>query len=266
MKWTNKIIGHDEVAPDQLLAHPLNWRLHPQYQQKTLSDTINDVGYIKSVTVNKTTGRVIDGHLRVTLAMRNEEETIPVEYVELSETEEAEALLVLDPIAGMAMHDEKNVGALSELVATESSRIKELIEGLTFSDNVSEEKVLDEGGAYSRKIEVPIYEPSGVKPQIDDIVDRTRTIELIEQIDKSTLDQKEKDFLKMAAERHAVFNFKLIADYYSHSGEDMKDMMEKSALIIIDFEKAIEEGFVEISKEIADQYTRDYLLGDADGG
>ena len=103
--WINKIVGHAEVPPDQLLANPNNWRIHPMYQQKALQGVINDIGYIKSVTVNKNSGMVIDGHLRVTLALRDNIPTIPVEYVDLTEAEEAEALITLDPIAALAGSD-----------------------------------------------------------------------------------------------------------------------------------------------------------------
>jgi hypothetical protein len=29
--WRNHIMGVAEVAPDQILANPHNWRIHPQY-------------------------------------------------------------------------------------------------------------------------------------------------------------------------------------------------------------------------------------------
>ena len=34
--------------------------------------------------------------------------------------------------------------------------------------------------------------------------------------------------------------------------------MENSALVIIDFDKAIEQGYVTLSDKISDQYTKDY--------
>ena len=148
MKWKNKIVGHDEVAPDQLLAHPLNWRLHPQYQQETLADTISEIGYIKSVTVNRTTGRVLDGHLRVTLAMRNEEETIPVEYVELNEKEENHVLLTIDPISALAGHDVSNTKELLDDV--ENERIKEMF---------------DKVGIYT---DTPIFDIDEDQPRLDE--------------------------------------------------------------------------------------------------
>ena len=131
MTWTNRIVGHDEVPPDQLLAHPDNWRVHPKYQQEALRGVINDIGYIKSVTVNKLTGRVVDGHLRVTLALRDGVPTIPVEYVELTEAEEAEALLTLDPIAALAGADKNNLEALLQQVNTGDAAVMELLSKLS---------------------------------------------------------------------------------------------------------------------------------------
>lgn len=127
MTWKNKIIGHDNVPPEQLMAHPENWRIHPKFQQEALRGVINDVGYIKSVTVNKRSGRVIDGHLRVTLALRDSIPTIPVEYVDLTEEEEAEALLTLDPIAALAGSDKDNLEALLSQVNTDNSAVMELL-------------------------------------------------------------------------------------------------------------------------------------------
>lgn len=31
--WRNRIAGAGEEAPDQLLANPANWRIHPKAQQ-----------------------------------------------------------------------------------------------------------------------------------------------------------------------------------------------------------------------------------------
>src|SRR5215212_4347178 len=97
--WNNRIVGHGEESPEQLAANPKNWRIHPERQQKVLEGAIKDVGYLRSVTVNKRTGYVLDGHLRVALAISSGQHAIPVEYVDLSEEEEAEALALIDPIA-----------------------------------------------------------------------------------------------------------------------------------------------------------------------
>jgi hypothetical protein len=58
--------------------------------------------------------------------------------------------------------------------------------------------------------------------------------------------------------RHIVFDYQKIADYYAHASKEIQELMEKSALVIIDFNKAIQNGYVKLSHEIAKQYGEDY--------
>lgn len=105
---------------------------------------------------------------------------------------------------------------------------------------------------YSRKIEPPIYEPLNEKPSLTDLFDDTKTQELLRDIENlEGISEQERNFLRLAAQRHTVFRFDRIADYYAHSEQPVQNLMENSALVIIDFEKAIENGFVKLSKEIA---------------
>lgn len=111
---------------------------------------------------------------------------------------------------------------------------------------------------YSTKIESPIYEPKNQKPHILELVDKSKTQRLIREIQESNLDEDEKKFLIDASQRHMVFNYEKIADYYSHSSKEMQNLMEKSALVIIDFEKAIQLGYVKLCDEIRTQYLEEY--------
>ena len=111
---------------------------------------------------------------------------------------------------------------------------------------------------YSTKIESPIYEPKNQKPHILELVDKSKTNRLIREIKESNLDEEEKQFLIDAATRHSVFNYEKIADYYAHSSKEMQNLMEKSALVIIDFEKAIQLGYVKLCDEIRTQYLEEY--------
>ena len=111
-QWSNRIVSYGEEDPEQLLANPLNWRVHPKAQQVSLTGVLDDIGFISPVIVNRTTGHMIDGHLRVSLALRNNVSSIPVIYVELNEQEEKEALVTLDPIANMAAADMRNLETL----------------------------------------------------------------------------------------------------------------------------------------------------------
>lgn len=123
--------------------------------------------------------------------------------------------------------------------------------GNQFKEDESEKK-------YSSKIEAPIYEPKNAKPHILELVNKEKTHRLIREIDNSNLSFEEKNFLIDAAKRHSVFNYEKIADYYAHSSEEMQNLMERSALVIIDFEKAIQLGYVKLCDEIRTQYLEEY--------
>ena len=103
--WENRIVEYSEESPDQLLANPQNWRVHSKNQQIAMSGVLDDIGFIAPVIVNQTTGHLVDGHLRVSLALRHNIPKIPVVYVNISEQEEKEALATFDPITNMASSD-----------------------------------------------------------------------------------------------------------------------------------------------------------------
>ena len=111
---------------------------------------------------------------------------------------------------------------------------------------------------YSSKIEAPIYEPKNKKPHILELYDNTKALYLINEINSSNVDSEEKKFLIEAAKRHIVFNYEKIADYYAHATKEMQHLMEHSALVIIDFEKAIEYSYVKLCDEIKQQYLEEY--------
>jgi hypothetical protein len=112
--WRNRIVGHADVPPGELVPNPGNWRTHPAAQQRALTGTLAEVGWVGEVLVNQTTGHVVDGHLRIELALARDEPAVPVTYVELTEDEERLILATLDPLAAMADAEES---ALAELLA-----------------------------------------------------------------------------------------------------------------------------------------------------
>jgi len=111
---------------------------------------------------------------------------------------------------------------------------------------------------YSRKIEIPTYEPKNEKPEVKQLYNIEKTNQLIKDIEDSSLDKEIKQFLIIAAQRHIVFDYSKIADFYAHSDKETQNLMENSALVIIDFNKAIELGFVKLSEQIAEQYKEEY--------
>lgn len=106
MSWNNRIVGHEEVDPTTLNMNKLNWRVHTDEQRRALSAVLDSVGFVRSILVSKRTNNILDGHLRVTLAIAEGEETVPVELVDVNEAEEAEILATLDPLSAMAGTDQ----------------------------------------------------------------------------------------------------------------------------------------------------------------
>ena len=121
-----------------------------------------------------------------------------------------------------------------------------------------QEQEKEEDNNYSKKVEAPIYEPKNEKPDFVSLLNQERTQELISEIQGSNISEAEKDFLTIAAQRHTVFNYERIADFYAHSTPDVQRLMENSALVIIDFQKAIELGYVQLSEEISKLYDEEY--------
>jgi hypothetical protein len=111
---------------------------------------------------------------------------------------------------------------------------------------------------YTSKVKIPICEPKNKKPHPLELYDSTKTSRLINEIQNAEIDDDEKKFLIEAARRHTVFNYSKIADFYAHSKPEVQRLMEKSALVIIDFDKAISYGYVRLSQEVANQYFKDY--------
>jgi hypothetical protein len=122
--WRNRIVGQGEEAPDKLLANPKNWRIHPAAQQEALGSVLDTVGWVGQVLVNRGTGLVVDGHLRVSLALERHEATVPVLYVDLTPEEEALVLTSLDPISAMAGTDDDKLRELLADVEFDSAELE----------------------------------------------------------------------------------------------------------------------------------------------
>lgn len=160
--FRNRIVGSGEEAPDQLLANPRNWRIHPKHQQDAIQAVLEEVGWVQEIIVNKTTGFVVDGHARVSIALRREEAMVPVKYVELTEAEEALILATLDPIGALAVGDQEKVSALLADIGTESVRTNALLASLQEHDVLTALAAINEPkdqGHLLELIDVTVHDP-----------------------------------------------------------------------------------------------------------
>ena len=142
-----------------------------------------------------------------------------------------------------------------DILANEWDSVKLNEWGLDVWEN--EDDKVDEN-IYTQKIETPKYEPTGNKPTEEELYNEEKVKELIKKIGLSNIKKEEKEFLIKAAYRHTVFNYKNIAEFYIHSNKEVQELMEDSALIIIDFKKAIEGGYIALNEKITQQYIDEY--------
>lgn len=142
--WTNRITRYSEEAPDQLLAHPMNARLHPKAQADALKGVLTEVGIVQNIICNERTGHVLDGHLRVSLALRDRQPTVPVTWVDVSEQEEAVILAVLDPISAAAAYDKEKLDDLLRDVSTSDAAVQQLLDDLAVKQGVIPPQDIDD--------------------------------------------------------------------------------------------------------------------------
>jgi len=124
---------------------------------------------------------------------------------------------------------------------------------------LSEEEIKEEKTKYTRVMYTPIYEPTGERPRIKDLYCTEKRDELLQEIENEPdLDDEMRLFLQSAAERHTSFDFGKIAEFYSHLPIKFKHFFENSALVIIDYDMAIRNGFIAYDKEVQESRI-DYL-------
>jgi DNA modification methylase len=125
--FADRIVGHGAVDPAKLRANPLNWRTHTKEQREAILDLLRQVGWVQRVIVNRRTGNLIDGHLRVEEALKRLERKVPVLYVDLTDEEERKVLATLDPVAGMAGIDKERLREVLAGVSTGTPGLERLL-------------------------------------------------------------------------------------------------------------------------------------------
>lgn len=138
MKWESKIVSFTEVAPDQLLANPLNARRHPARQRDALRASLDRIGWVAPVIVNQRTGMMVDGHARVEEALSAGLMTVPVLTIDVSAEDERVMLATFDPISYLAEYDSGVMAGLLDGMDGLTPELDDLLGGL-----LSDAKALD---------------------------------------------------------------------------------------------------------------------------
>lgn len=130
MEYKDNIIKTGKAKVEDILFNPDNWREHPYSQEMALKGVLEDVGWVKPIIINSRTGQMIDGHLRVQLAARENQETVPAVWVDLSPEQEKLIVATLDPLGSMANEDSQKLSELINSIETNNVRVKQLLESM----------------------------------------------------------------------------------------------------------------------------------------
>lgn len=243
-----------------LKPHSLNYNKHSEEQLAELEKSLDQFNQFKNVVVNGESV-ILAGHGLVEAARRKGLTEIDAVVRDDLTEEQQTALLIADnatpflaqPDTDMLQELLESVGDIEIPGVNDEwlNNLNLLSDGMTFDEP-------EDDNIYSSEITAPVYEPNNEKPLLVDLYDIEKTTQLIDEIESSDIPTKEKEFLIQAARRHTVFNYQKIADYYANSTKPIQDLMEKSALVIIDFDKAIENGYVLVSQYITDQFHHEY--------
>ena len=241
-----------------------NARTHSPEQVEQLTKSIKQFGFNNPILVQEDL-TVVAGHGRLMAAKKLGLESVPVIKLRHLTPEQVKAYVLADNKLAL------NAGWDDEILKAELLAIQEAgeidMDAIGFSDDEMkalidgvdlEEEQPRERPEYSKKIDTPAYTPKGDKPELHTLVDHTKSQELIAKIRAAEIPDDEKQFLISAAQRHNVFNYHLVAEYYCHATPAMQDLMEQSALVIIDLNKAIEGGYVTLSKRLQEIYSDSY--------
>lgn len=245
--------SYEHVPVTALRQHPENPNVGAR---DIISESVRVNGFFGALYVQRSTGYVLAGNHRLRELIALGAETVPVIYLDVDD-DHARRILLVDNEATRAGHyDDAKLAEL--LTAVKSSPGGFSGTGFTlaaFKQLTSQMKEPPADPNYERKVESPVYEIHGRKPEVPELLDQTRTRELIAEIDEAEgIPDDVREFLRAAAYRHTVFDYENIAEFYAHAEAPLQRLMERSALVIIDFDQAVELGFVRLAGEFAEQY------------
>lgn len=231
---------------------PIPYSRNPRNNEAAVSKvagSIKEFGWRQPIVVDSE-GVIIAGHTRLLAAQHLRLKEVPVHVATDLTPQQIKAYRLADNRVGQEAEWDNDLLKL-ELSELEDDGFDLDLTGFDEDEldallAEEDERQLDEE-KYTTKIETPIYEIKGERPEISELYDNSKMGSLCEQIQKADLPNEVREFLLAAATRHTVFNYEKIAEFYAHQEPETRELMEQSALVIIDYNKAIEEGYVRLT-------------------
>lgn len=241
---------------DKLKPYENNPRINEAAVDK-VAESIEEFGFRNPIIVDAD-NVIVAGHTRLLSAKQLGYAEVPV--IRASDLTEKQ-------IKAYRIADNKT----SEFAEWDFDLLEVELEGLDdiftgFSDRDIDNIMTDKDDAenpYTSKVDIPQYDVAGENPSVNDIYDKRKAEMLIDEINNYDLDDEVREFLTYGAYRHIVFNYRKIAEYYVNASPDIQKLIECSAMVIIDYEDAIKNGFVALNEGIMEMLDEDEEVYDA---
>lgn len=218
--------------------------------QDAITNSIRDLGLYAGIITQTSTGHVLVGNHRLKALIELGATRVPVDTVDVDDTRAAAIVARDNHTSDLGSYDDSDLLALltaDENVLALSGYLQEDVDALR--------RAADDPGIppeYTRRTDSLIYTPTAEEPPpVPSLVNRTKANALIREVVEADLPDEVRDFLIAAANRHLVFDYARIAEWYAHAEPGVQRLMEASALVIPDLEDAIAHGFVRLSTRLA---------------
>lgn len=232
------------VDIDSIKPYKNNAKLHPAEQIEQIKKSIELFGMDDPIGIWK--DEIVEGHGHLIACKELGMKEVPIIRLDHLTDEERKAYTLAHN--KLTMNSDFDIDLLNdELEDITSIDMEDFGFDLDLDDIDID---VEEENPYTTKINIPQYQIKGEEPELSELVDTAKTKELLKEIDKSNVTEEQKQFLREASQRHLGFNYSKIAEYYAHQDKEMQELMEKSALVIIDYDDAIKNGYAELKKEI----------------
>lgn len=217
-----------------------------------VANSIREFGFKVPIVIDRN-NVIVAGHTRLKAAKQLGMQEVPcIRATDLNDEQVKAFRLADNKVGELAEWDYEKMAEELEDIGIDMTEF-----GFVEYGDIGDIEVEPAEQRYTKKINIPQYEITGECPELTELVDTSKADGLIEEIEAAEIPEDVKRFLKLAAARHNVFTYKKIAEYYAHASEEIQELMEKSALVIIDYNDAIKNGFTELYDDVVEMEAED---------
>lgn len=261
----NEQMKVEEIAIEKLIPYERNNKIHDEEQINRIANSIKEFWFTQPIVIDKS-NIIIIWHWRLEWAKKLWMDKVPCVRLENLSDKQVKKLRILDNKLNESEYNLANLKSeLDWLWDFNFWDLEFSVDDLfpEFETPEFDESYFWSGESsidwekYSATINTPIYTPLWIDVWINDMMNCDKQRMLESRINKAWIeDQKLKDFLIKCSYRFIEFNYKNIAEYYSNAPKEIQELMEDLALVIIDFNKAIEDWYAHLKlflDDIAEQ-------------